>query len=171
MMSRLLPFLLIMGILSLGFFGLMHESNDAPSTSSYRKAPNLTITPLAGYESPSLSSLKNQFVLVNFFASWCGPCEVEMDVLKDLPDEIVIYGIAWRDREAQLQQWLLDMPKAYDYIAMDKESETSIFYGSTGVPESFLINMQGEIIMHHAGPLTEDIVNNTLLPTLEKARM
>lgn len=171
MFARIIPFFFILTILLLGYFALMQGKDESANALPSRNAPELTINGLDGYESPPLSSLRDGFVLVNFFASWCGPCEAEMGVLMDLPEDVIVYGVAWRDKPDALTAWLKRMPSAYDYVAMDKDNETSIFYGSTGVPESFLISPEGIIVMHHAGPLTSDIVAETLLPIINKAGM
>ena len=171
MFARVLPLIFISVIIAIGYVALVREDVALTIGVPSRAAPALTIDTLDGYQSPILSSLKGRFVLVNFFASWCGPCEAEMGVLMDLPEGISVYGVAWRDKQETLTAWLEKMPPAYDYVAMDKNNETSIFYGSTGVPESFLISPSGQIVMHHAGPLTADVVAQILLPLMKKAEM
>lgn len=97
--------------------------------------------------------------LVNFFASWCVPCIAEAPVLTELRKEgVAIVGIAVRDRPEQLRQFLADNGDPFDRIGADPESKLQLAFGSSGVPETFLVDGRGIVIMQHIGPLEPDDV-------------
>jgi cytochrome c biogenesis protein CcmG/thiol:disulfide interchange protein DsbE len=169
-MMRIIPLIVVLALLVLGTLGMLRlgETEKQSTLKSDHLAPALAITPLDSFEAPTIESFAGRIILVNFFASWCAPCAAEMDVLATLPQDVEIYGVAWRDNPKKLQKWLSDKADVYDYIGLDEQGKSSILYGITGVPESFLIDKNGAIILHHAGPLTPDVVEKTLLPLIHK---
>jgi cytochrome c biogenesis protein CcmG/thiol:disulfide interchange protein DsbE len=94
-------------------------------------------------------------VLVNFFASWCGPCEIEHPVLMDLQRrQIRIIGVAYKDAPANAQAFLSRLGDPFDARLVDRDGRAGIEFGVTGVPETFLIGADGVILAKHTGPLT-----------------
>ena len=93
--------------------------------------------------------------LLNIFASWCVPCITETRVLLRLKAAgVPIEGVAVRDTGAALQRFLADNGDAYDRIGSDVESQVQLSLGSAGVPESFVIDGQGKIVLQHVGEIT-----------------
>ena len=92
--------------------------------------------------------------LVNIFASWCVPCATEAGVLAELKRRgVAIDGIAIRDREEDLQAFLARHGDPFDRIGADDQSAVQIALGSSGVPESFIVDGQGVIRHQHIGPI------------------
>ena len=92
--------------------------------------------------------------IVNFFASWCVPCIGEAKVLQDLKARgISIYGIAVRDRPDDLAEFLSRHGDPYQLINADPQSDVQIEFGSSGVPESFIVDGKGVIRYQHIGPI------------------
>jgi cytochrome c biogenesis protein CcmG, thiol:disulfide interchange protein DsbE len=116
------------------------------------------------------SNLGSGFVLVNVFASWCAPCQIEHPRLMELSRHLPIYGIAFGDKAAAVHKMLSARGNPFARINDDPNGTASVAWGVTGVPESFLVSPQGQIVWHFAGPLTElqtgQIVQ--LLPRTEK---
>lgn len=109
-------------------------------------------------------------VLVNFYASWCIPCAAEADVLAALAGEgIPIWGIAYKDKPDASDKFLNRYGNPYARIADDAAGRVAIDWGVYGVPESFLIDRNGIVTWHLAGPLSEDSVRDELRPALKAA--
>ena len=93
--------------------------------------------------------------LLNIFASWCVPCITEAPILLQLKQAGVrIDGVAVRDTTPALQNFLARNGDAYDRIGSDVESQVQLSLGSAGVPESFVIDGQGKIVLQHVGEIT-----------------
>ncbi len=92
--------------------------------------------------------------LVNFFASWCVPCRIEAPVLGELRRQgITIVGIAVRDRPDDVAQFLAEYGDPFERIAADPQSKLQLAFGSSGVPETFLVDGRGIVRMEHIGPI------------------
>jgi cytochrome c biogenesis protein CcmG/thiol:disulfide interchange protein DsbE len=122
---------------------------------------------------PALSSIDlatGQPHLVNVFASWCVPCITEVKVLQELRARGVrIEGIAVRDREEDLAQFLARNGDPYERIGNDMQSRVQIALGSSGVPESFVVDGKGVIRYQHIGAIEASDVP-MILSKLEHAR-
>jgi len=92
--------------------------------------------------------------IVNIFASWCVPCITEVRVLQQLRSQgVSIDGIAVRDRPADIADFLARNGDPYERIGSDTESKVQISLGSSGVPESFIVDGRGIIRYQHIGPI------------------
>ena len=122
---------------------------------------------------PALSSADlatGQPHLLNIFASWCVPCVTEVKVLQTLKDEGVrIEGVAVRDRTEDLAGFLARNGDPYERIGSDAQSQVQIALGSSGVPESFVIDGKGIIRYQHIGPIERSDVP-MILSKLEQAQ-
>lgn len=97
--------------------------------------------------------------LLNVFASWCVPCAIEAPQLDDLAKRgIEIEGVAIRDRSADLARFLATNGNPFTRIGKDDVSEVQLGIGSSGVPETFVIDGKGVIRYQHIGEIrAEDI--------------
>ena len=122
---------------------------------------------------PTLSSsdlATGQPRLVNIFASWCVPCITELKVLQQLKARgATIDGIAVRDRPEDVADFLSRYGDPYERIGSDPQSQVQILLGSSGVPESFVVDGRGIIRYQHIGPIEADEVP-LILRTLEQAK-
>ena len=109
-------------------------------------------------------------MLVNFFASWCAPCRAEAPALEQLSEEISIIGIAYKDRQQDIAEFLQQFGNPFNVISMDVDGRAGISWGVYGVPETFLIDANGLIQWRHAGPLTGEVITNQLRPLLAKIK-
>jgi cytochrome c biogenesis protein CcmG/thiol:disulfide interchange protein DsbE len=108
--------------------------------------------------------------LLNIFASWCVPCISEVKVLKELQQRgVTIDGIAVRDRPEDLAQFLGRNGDPYERIGSDDQSQVQITLGSSGVPESFVVDGEGIVRYQHIGPIEPADVP-MILSKLERAR-
>lgn len=99
--------------------------------------------------------------LVNVFASWCVPCAVEAPQLMALQRRgLTIDAIAIRDRPEDVKRFLALHGDPFDRIGDDPRSQVQIALGSSGVPESFLVDSNGIIRFHHVGEIRAEHVND-----------
>lgn len=95
--------------------------------------------------------------LVNFFASWCVPCIGEAPVLTSLKQQgVIIVGVAVRDRPDDLARFLEQNGNPFDRIGADPQSRLQLAFGSSGVPETFVIDGHGVIRSQHIGAIEPD---------------
>jgi cytochrome c biogenesis protein CcmG/thiol:disulfide interchange protein DsbE len=108
--------------------------------------------------------------LVNVFASWCVPCIAEVKVLQQLKARgVSVEGIAIRNRPEDLVEFLGRNGDPYERIGSDPQSSAQISLGSSGVPESFVVDGKGVIRYQHIGPIEMTDVA-MILTKLEQAR-
>ncbi len=108
--------------------------------------------------------------LLNIWASWCLPCIAEAPQLEALQAQgVEIIGIAIRDRPGDVAAFLARHGNPYSRIGSDPISEVQLAIGSSGVPETFVIDAAGTIRYQHIGDIRESDVA-VLLAELEKAR-
>lgn len=126
---------------------------------------------LPGHAGLSTEDLKSgEPVLVNIFASWCIPCAVEAPQLGEMKKRgAVIHAVAVRDTEQAVVDFLARHGDPFERIAFDDRSRFQLSLGSSGVPETFIIDGDGIIRHQHIGEITSDDVER-LMRELEKAR-
>ena len=108
--------------------------------------------------------------LLNIWASWCVPCIAEAPQLEDLKAKgVEIVGIAIRDRPEDVANFLGRYGNPYARIGADDISEVQLAIGSSGVPETFVIDAKGVIRYQHIGDIRPEHVP-LLLAELEKAK-
>ena len=108
--------------------------------------------------------------LVNIFASWCVPCAAEAPVLLDLARRgVPIDAIAIRDKPEDVAAFLAQYGDPFARIGSDARSQVQIALGSSGVPESFVIDGNGVIRAQHIGPIMAQDVPG-ILQSMEGAR-
>ncbi len=101
--------------------------------------------------------------LVNIFASWCVPCIAEAPVLDGLAKQgVPILGIAIRDRPQDVARFLARNGNPYARIGSDVDSLTQIGFGSSGVPETFVVDGKGIIRHQHIGDIRPENVPEIL---------
>ena len=104
---------------------------------------------------------KNNFTLINFWASWCAPCRTEHPLLMQLSQlrNIKILGVNFKDKKNNALKFLKDLGDPYDDIARDEFGKHSINFGIYGIPESILIDKDLVIIKKFIGPISKDDYN------------
>ena len=122
----------------------------------------ITLENFIGKNSISTNDLKkNDFTLINFWASWCSPCRTEHPVLMKLNKEknLKLLGINFKDKQNLAKIFLDELGNPYDFIATDYQGKQSVNFGVYGIPESILINKELIILKKYIGPLTNDDFN------------
>ena len=125
---------------------------------------------LPGTAGLASTDLKGSVRLLNLFASWCVPCVAEAPVLQQLRRQgVVIDGIAIRDRPEDVAAFLASHGDPFARLGSDDNSRVQLALGSSGVPESFVIDGRGIIRYQHVGPIEPSDIP-LILAELEKAR-
>ena len=100
---------------------------------------------------------KNNFTLINFWASWCGPCRQEHPFLLRLQKEkkLQLVGVNFKDKKSNALNFLKEFGNPYDELAKDEFGKHSINFGIYGIPESILIDKNLVILKKFIGPISE----------------
>lgn len=161
-MRRLLLFLLPALVFAvIGVFlaiGLTRDPQVLPSALLDDPAPEFTLAPIEGHDKPGLATadLQGEPVLVNIFASWCVPCQVEHPQITALAEEgVIVHAINYKDQPSDARQWLAALGDPFTRIGADQEGRVGIDWGVYGVPETFVIDGNGTIVYKHVGPIQE----------------
>lgn len=168
-----LPVLVFAGFIGLALVGMMRDDPDSlPSAREGQLAPPVVLTEFPGKPGFDDATLRDGKVkLVNYWASWCAPCRVEHPNLQALRDEgLDIYGINYKDQQANAASFLKELGDPYAAMGRDEKGRMALDWGVYGVPETYVIDGEGTIVLRHAGPLTARVIEKTLRPALERAR-
>ena len=168
----LLPPLMFVALAGLFLGGMFRDDPNAlPSTLVGRPAPVVEFDTLGA--KPNIDSaalLAPEVKLVNFWASWCAPCRVEHRNLAALTAEgITIYGVNYKDSESKALGFLEELGDPYKAIGVDERGRAAVEWGVYGVPETFVIDGSGNVVLRFAGPITERILETQIRPAIEGA--
>jgi cytochrome c biogenesis protein CcmG/thiol:disulfide interchange protein DsbE len=148
-----------------------YDPRGIPSVLVGRKLPEFALPPLSpglGFSSADVLAAGRP-VLINFFASWCVPCQVEAPLLMQLRERgAAIWGIAYKDKSEASADFLRRTGDPYERIARDDAGQVAIDFGVYGVPETYLIDKTGVVRWRWAGPLMQDTIDRQLEPLLQK---
>jgi len=146
------------------------DPKNIPSTRVGSPAPALFIgddqDPAKGFTDDTLR--EDGIKMVNFWASWCGPCRAEHPNLMKLAEGgLQIYGVNYKDNPENAAQFLAGLGDPFTAILSDSKGRNGIEWGITGVPESLLIDGNGIILWHYRGPITQSIIDKQIQPVLD----
>jgi len=158
-----------------GFFivGLDRNPREIPSPLIGKPAPAFALLDLNAPEKTVASQeFLGQFWLLNVWASWCVSCRAEHKLLVDFAknNDVLIVGLNYKDKAADGKTWLRQYGNPYKVAVMDTDGRVGIDYGVYGVPETFLIDKQGVIRYKQIGPVTEEALNETIIPMIEELK-
>lgn len=175
-MKRLLlwlPLGLFVLVLTLAASGLIAPKNPVIKSAMVGKdLPTFNLPPLVKGK-PGLGSAtfrEGGPRLLNVFASWCVPCAAEAPQLLRLKAMgVPIDAVAIRDTGPAVTAFLQRYGDPYDRIGNDRQSSVQLAIGSSGVPETFVVDGRGKIVLQHIGDVREEDVAG-ILEALESAR-
>jgi len=105
------------------------------------------------------------FYIVNIWASWCVPCRTEHPLLMQLSksQSVKLIGLNYRDNFNNAKNFISEFGNPYSIILIDKDGTLGIEFGAYGVPETFLIDKNKDIIKKFVGPINQEMVNEMKL--------
>lgn len=151
--------------------GLRLKPQEVPSPFIGKPAPAFTLTRLEQADKTfSPQELRGKVWLFNVWASWCTSCRAEHPVLLAFAKEatVPIVGLNYMDAREDGSRWLGQFGNPYALSVFDSDGKVGTDYGVYGVPETFVIDRQGNIRLKLTGPITPDIIKNTLLPLIRE---
>lgn len=167
------PIVVFASFVGLAVTGMYREDPDSlPSAREGQPAPPVVLSEFVGKELFDDADLRDGEVkLVNYWASWCAPCRVEHPNLEALSQEgMTIYGVNYKDQQDNAASFLEELGDPYTAIGRDEKGRMALDWGVYGVPETYVVDGNGKIILRFAGPITQRVIKNTLRPAIEKAR-
>ena len=179
-MRRMMPFLggilLGLGVGIVFFFGflkkdalpkisrLSQESAPLPIPSLNAPAPDFELLNLSS-ESVRLEDYRGKPVLLNFWATWCGPCRLEMPAFQDRYDnyagELAVVAINNAEDTEVVKAFIDELDLTFD-VLLDSKAEIQRLYQVRGYPTTFLIDSEGVIRVRHVGLITDDQLDGYL---------
>lgn len=168
----LLPPLIFFGLVGLFIIGMQRDDPDAlPSALEGQPAPSVALQLLGALDGFDDATLRTDGVkLVNFWASWCAPCRVEHPNLQTLADEgLAIYGVNYKDDPENALGFLEELGNPYTAVGADFTGRMALNWGLYGVPETYVLDREGTIVLRFAGPITQRIMESTIRPAIEAA--
>ncbi|WP_226017847.1 DsbE family thiol:disulfide interchange protein [Novosphingobium sp. FKTRR1] len=153
-----LPLILFGGFLALVVYGLVRPADREVVSAFIDKPLPAFDLPPASADRPGLSTAEfkagKKPRLLNVFASWCVPCAVESPQLAQLAQlGVEIDGVAIRDRKDDLARFLATNGNPFVRIGKDDVSQVQLAIGSSGVPETFVVDAKGVIRYQHIGAI------------------
>ena len=149
---------ILLGIL---FMGLGKNPNEIRSPLVGRSAPTFALREVGTGRTLDLTQFKGKPVVINFWATWCGPCWEEHPVLvanaRRLGEDVQFLGVVFQDREETILNFLTQRGSSYPTV-VDDQGKTAIAYGVGGIPETFFLDADGIIRAKHTGPMTTDLL-------------
>lgn len=169
----LAPILVFLSVSLMLGLGLTLNPREVPSALIGRPVPDFSLPPVQGrILGLSSADLKGEVSLVNVFASWCVACRQEHPLFTQLATAkaMPIHGLNYKDAPADAAKWLDTLGDPYTRTGADRDGRVAIEWGVYGVPETFVVDADGQIAHKHIGPLTHKDLDETILPLLERLR-
>jgi cytochrome c biogenesis protein CcmG/thiol:disulfide interchange protein DsbE len=156
------------------------DPSKLPSALIGKPAPALALTAIDGLVDgqravPQLTGEmlgRGEVTVVNFWASWCGPCVEEHPLLVELAQKsnVRLVGINYKDAASNARRFLGRYGNPFSAVGADTTGRTAIEWGVYGMPETFIIDAQGRIAFKQVGAITRDALERRLLPTIARLK-
>ena len=169
-MRFLMPLGIFVALVAFLAVGLGLKPREVPSPLIGKPAPHFSLAVL--HEPSKLAQPKDMLGkvwLLNVWATWCGACRDEHPVLMDLARKgiVPIYGLDYKDNSMRALVLLRQMGNPYQVTAVDADGRVGIDYGVYGVPETYVIDRLGIIRYKLVGPVTQALLDSTILPLVK----
>ena len=156
-------------LLAILFAGLGKDPAEIRSPLINKPAPTFALREVGTNRTIDLTQFRGKPMVVNFWATWCGPCWEEHPVLvanaRMLQPNVQFLGVVFQDKEDQILGFLNQRGSSYPTV-VDEAGKTAIAYGVGGVPETFFVDANGVIRAKYSGPMSPDILRANLQKVL-----
>jgi cytochrome c biogenesis protein CcmG, thiol:disulfide interchange protein DsbE len=164
-----LAFLAVCAVIGLLGFGLLSKGEAKIAVGE--PVPDRELPVLGGPGNGSIADYRGRWVLVNLWASWCVPCRQEAPELDRFAQryrkrDVVVVGINVQDNSDDALAFLRDYEVAYPQLRSVGD-ERSAAFGSTGVPENFLVDPRGRLALIWRGPVDQAFLEENVVPIVE----
>jgi len=158
----------VLAVVGLLVFGLASKGSSRLQPGD--AVPTAQLPELEGDGSGSLADYKGKWVLVNFWASWCLPCRAEAPALEEFQQRhghsrFTVVGIDTQDLTDDARAFVERYGLSYPQLR-DGGGDLADEYGTTGVPENFLVDPTGKVRLVAPGPVDEDYLRKEVAPLL-----
>jgi len=167
-----LAFLAVCAVIGLLGFGLLSKGEAQIAVGD--PVPDRELPVLGGQGEGSIADYRGRWVLVNLWASWCGPCRQEAAELEEFARRyrdrgVSVLGINVQDNSEDALAFLREFDLGYPQLR-SVGAERSEAFGSTGVPENFLVDPQGRLAVIWRGPVDREFLEQRVVPLIEGER-
>jgi cytochrome c biogenesis protein CcmG, thiol:disulfide interchange protein DsbE len=167
----LLALLAVVAVVGLLAFGLLSKGSTGVGLGE--QAPTGALPRLEGKGAGSLADYRRRWVLVNFWASWCIPCREEAAALESFQrrhggKRFTVLGIDTRDLSGDGRKFVRQYGLTYPQLR-DGDGQRAHDFGTTGVPENFLVDPRGTLRLLRRGPVTAAYLRRYVAPLLRSA--
>jgi cytochrome c biogenesis protein CcmG, thiol:disulfide interchange protein DsbE len=164
-----LAFLAVLAVVGLLAFGLISKGSAKIAVGD--PVPDRSLPALPGPREESIAEYRGKWVLVNLWASWCDPCREEAPVLERFYEgnrghDTTVIGINVQDNEVDALSFLREFPTSYPQLRSVGDERSDAF-GSTGVPENFLVDPRGRLALIRRGPIDDRFLEEWVTPLIE----
>jgi cytochrome c biogenesis protein CcmG, thiol:disulfide interchange protein DsbE len=154
-------------------YGVVARRDDTSLDSAVRKgqrpaAPGagVTLPTLDGNGTGSLDRLRGKVVVLNFWASWCGPCENEAPVLERAQKQLAssggtVLGVTYKDDADASRDFVKRYKVTYPSLRDDR-LDLAPKYGTTKLPETFVLDKTGHVVAMSRGEVSEDFLSRAI---------
>lgn len=168
-MSPIILTVVGLGFLGLLVFGFLSPREGRPKVGD--PAPGFSLTYFDGTELV-LGELGGQVVVLNFWASWCSPCREEAPALQAVWQQVqhegvVFVGVTYHDVESASQEFIDTFGITYQN-GVDAQGQISRAYGVTAVPETYIIDREGNVAWVHIGALDAETLSQQIRRALDQ---
>lgn len=174
-MLKLIPLFVFLLLAAFLAKGLTLDPTELPSPLIDKPAPAFELTRLSTAateaDTPFVSNeMLGQVWVLNVWASWCAACVDEHPLLVAFAadSDVPLVGLNYKDEPDAARAWLARLGNPYDVIADDREGDVGIDWGVYGVPETFVIDAEGNVRYKHIGPVDEKTLRTMIGPLVEQ---